>query len=71
MRKCECYVIHGKVRFTIGPTEELIVLSAGEFATLPEGDFEFEVLGPNDCTIVKAWPLPFAIQHVDDATERS
>jgi quercetin dioxygenase-like cupin family protein len=58
MREGTCYVLEGACRFFV---PKAIEIKAGQFAVIPAGDYEFEVLGDTEVVLVKAWKLPFAV----------
>jgi len=58
MRAGRCYVIRGACRYDFGDRVEL---TAGQFADLPEGGYELEVLGNEavDLVLVRELPVEF------------
>jgi hypothetical protein len=56
MREGTCYVLSGECRFA---TAESIWIRAGEFVTLPHGEFQIEVSSSGPATLVLAWALPW------------
>lgn len=57
MRAGTCYVLAGTGRFRF--RNEEVTLSAGTLAALPEGPYEFEVVGDEPLEKVLVWELPF------------
>lgn len=55
MRAGRCYVMKGQCRYKFSG---VLDLRAGEVADLPAGDFDFQVLGPEDAEIIMVWELP-------------
>jgi len=52
----QCFVLDGACKFSFKDYE--VVIRAGEFAHLPKGQYDFEVVGETPVTLVKVAPLP-------------
>jgi hypothetical protein len=58
MRSAHCYVLSGRCIYRFSKET---VLEPGTWTVLEEGDYELEVVGEQDLSIVLVWKLPFAI----------
>jgi len=63
MRACICYVLRGACSYSFGP-EELIEIHESQFAHLPEGSYEFRVLGEQPIELILVWTPPKESQVV-------
>lgn len=56
MKSGTCFVIEGECRHSFN--DFTVSLKEGEYADLPNGSYEFQVLGDADAVIVLVWKLP-------------
>ena len=56
MRAATCYVLSGACRYAFG--DESIEIRGGQVGDLPEGRFQFEVVGEEPARVVVVWELP-------------
>ncbi len=56
MRAATCYVLSGACRYAFG--DESIEIRRGQVGDLPEGRYQFEVVGDEPARVVVVWELP-------------
>ena len=52
----KCFVLEGKCRWSLGDVR--FDLAAGEYRDLPEGQYNFEVVGDSECKFFTAYLIP-------------
>lgn len=60
MREGTCYVLAGAFQWT---SDQSVWIRAGEFATLPQGEYQIEVAPTAPVTMIKVWELPLHIRQ--------
>lgn len=53
MKSSMCYVLRGQCKYIFGPNN--LQVSAGQHCQLPEGSYEFEVLGNEGVVLFLVW----------------
>lgn len=52
----KCFVLEGSCRYSLGDVR--FDIAAGEYCELPQGQYDFEVVGDSECVFFTAYLIP-------------